>query len=261
MTARYEPKNARHLLHKAIKIIRRDWKQFLYIVFRYAILVFDRLFGFFTCHFRRRKIFLFLGREYKYFYHWYNQTWSNERAVEIPVFYSILLENRNKNVLEVGNVMSHYFTVDHDILDKYDRVHNIIKCDVVEYHPDFKYDLIISISTLEHVGQDEIPLDPAKSLQAIAHLYSLLKPHGRLIFSIPVGYNAALDKAIFSKRLRGIAVQATYAMRRVSRHNYWEETTLEEVRGYRYGHPYKAANAILIVDITKTDTNHGDNKA
>lgn len=256
MTARYESKNARHLLNKTIKVIRKDWKQFLRIFFRYTMLVFDRLFGFFVHHFRRKKIFLFLGREYKYFYHWYNQTWSNERSVEIPIFYSILLENRHKNILEVGNVMSHYFTVDYDILDKYDGVHSVIKCDVVEYHPDFKYDLIISISTLEHVGRDETPFDPAKSLQAIAHLHSLLKPNGRLIFSIPVGYNEVLDSALFSNSLPGIPVHAIHAMHRVSRHNYWEETSLEKVRGYRYGHPYNAANAILIVDITKTDTNH-----
>ncbi len=42
--------------------------------------------------------------------------------------------------------------------------------DIVEFVPQDKYDLIISISTLEHVGWDEQPQKPGKLLQAIDHL-------------------------------------------------------------------------------------------
>ena len=67
------------------------------------------------------KAFSMNGQEYPYFVHPYNRTWANERAVEIPVVRSFLEESQGKRVLEVGNVLSHYGPVTHQVLDKYER--------------------------------------------------------------------------------------------------------------------------------------------
>jgi len=51
-------------------------------------------------------------------------------------------------------VLSHYFAVKHDIVDKYEIAPSVVNEDLVNFKPGKKYDLIVSISTLEHVGWD-----------------------------------------------------------------------------------------------------------
>jgi hypothetical protein len=62
---------------------------------------------------------------------------------------------KERNILEIGNVLSHYFPVNHDIVDKYEKADGVINQDVVHFYSPKKYDLIVSVSTLEHVGWDE----------------------------------------------------------------------------------------------------------
>jgi hypothetical protein len=148
--------------------------------------------------------FIFQGKVYHYFYHPYNCTYRNERAVEIPICWEIVKDARNKGqkILEVGNVLSHYFHVDHDIVDKYEKAIGIINEDVCNFKSSKKYYLIISISTLEHVGFDEEPRDPCKVLRAIENLKSLLAVGGKMVATFPVGYSAAFwpgDYRIFKE--------------------------------------------------------------
>ena len=114
----------------------------------------------------------------------------------MPVFARLVEEDRSGSVLEVGNVLSHYVAVHHDVVDKYERAAGVVNADVLEFAPERRYRLIISISTLEHVGFDERPRDPAKPLRAVERLRSLLEPGGRLVFSVPVGYNPELDRRL-----------------------------------------------------------------
>ena len=66
--------------------------------------------------------FTFRGKRYPYFYHPYNTTWRNMRALEIPItedaIRNAIKNNPLAKILEVGNVLSHYFQVSHQILDK-----------------------------------------------------------------------------------------------------------------------------------------------
>ena len=94
----------------------------------------------------------------------------NERAIEVPIVWKIVSEYSEGRILEVGNVLSHYFSVCHDILDKYEKADGVINQDVVNFWAPNKYELIVSISTLEHVGWDESPRDPNKILRAIENL-------------------------------------------------------------------------------------------
>ena len=64
--------------------------------------------------------------------------------------------------------------------------------DIVDFRTDKRYDLVISISTVEHVGWDEDPNDPSKvlgkgskALDAIAHMAALLAPKGLMVVTFP----------------------------------------------------------------------------
>jgi hypothetical protein len=85
--------------------------------------------------FKASRTFTFQGEVYRYFYHPYNITWRNERAVEVPIVWKIVNKYVGRNVLEVGNVLSHYFPVHHDVLDKYEKAKGVINEDVVEFSP------------------------------------------------------------------------------------------------------------------------------
>ena len=187
--------------------------------------------------------FEFRGKKFNYFCHWSNTTWKNERCVEIPIAYHFLKTHSNGNVLEFGNVLSHYYPVQHDIVDKYERAPGVMNVDVVEFHPDKKYRLIISISTLEHVGWDERPRDPMKILQAIDNLRSLLAPEGIMLITVPMGYNTELDEML---RERKIPSAETYGLKRISRSNNWKEVEWNAIANAKYGAPFPFANGVVI---------------
>ena len=126
----------------------------------------------------------------------YGLTWVTERAVEIPVAQRVLAEFEGGRVLEVGNVMSHYGPVSHEVVDKYERAAGVRNADVLDLPLEPKYDLVLSISTLEHVGRDEEPRDPARAVAALEHLRRMVAPGGLLFATVPVGYNPELDRAL-----------------------------------------------------------------
>src|SRR4051812_10569021 len=57
-----------------------------------------------------RTTFEWDGRQVGYLNHRYNYTWLNERAVETALALEILRAHAGKDILEIGNVMSHYVT-------------------------------------------------------------------------------------------------------------------------------------------------------
>ncbi len=129
-------------------------------------------------NFKSLRTFTFQKDAYNYFYHKYNATWRNERAVEVPIIWRMVKKYHGQKILETGNVLSHYFLVNHDILDKYEKADGVVNQDVIDFQPTKKYDLIISISTLEHVGWDENLREPMKILQAIENLKKSLPQKG-----------------------------------------------------------------------------------
>ena len=145
----------------------------------------------------RPKKFSFQKKEYNYFIHPYNHTWANERAIEVPLIMDKISRLPDKSeILEIGNVLTHYYPIKHDVVDKYENGKNVINEDVVSFNPKKRYDFIFGISTIEHVGWDEIPKDPLKIPAAIRNLRKLLKENGEIVITVPVGYNPHLDKLI-----------------------------------------------------------------
>jgi hypothetical protein len=204
--------------------------------------------------FKSKKCFTFQNESYKYFHHRYNATWKNERTVEIPIAWQIIKKYVNKNVLEVGNVLSNYFPVNHDIIDKYEHAKNVINQDAIDFQTTKRYDLIISISTLEHVGWDENPGDhkilykPDKILRVMANLGKLLTPKGIMVITVPLGYNHDLDELLRSNQVR---FKKRFCLKRISKDNKWSEVAWEDIENIKYNSPFPAANGLLIGIVEK----------
>ena len=185
----------------------------------------------------------FQGKDYKYFYRWYNYTWINERAVEIPIVCKLINEYKDFELLEIGNVLSHYFDLkNHDIVDKYEKAEGVINQDVIDYQPSKKYDIIVSISTLEHVGWDEKPKDPNKIFKAIENLKNCLVAGGKLVVTMPIGENPYLDKFLETGELK---FNENYYLKRISLDNKWIDLGSDFYKA-KYNHPYPAANVIFV---------------
>lgn len=168
----------------------------------------------------RSKTFEFQGRRYPYFIHHYNSTWSNERAVEIAIAKTVIA-TADHPILEVGNVLSHYLAIDHEVIDKYEVAPNVHNLDVVDLQATTGYGLIISISTLEHVGWDEHPRVPDKVGRAIKTLRAALKDGGEIFLTCPLGHNPYLDELICTGLLNPLSQSF---LTRSGRRGNWVET-------------------------------------
>jgi len=195
--------------------------------------------------FRAKKIpsFVFQGKKCDYVYGIKNLTWRNERIIEVPIVWSYIKNADSNKVLEVGNVLHNYYPIKHDVVDKYEKGENIINEDAATFSAHTKYDWIVSISTLEHAGWDwPEEKDSNKIPVAIENLKKQLSSGGEMIITMPLGYNAFLDKLIDNNEL---GLEAHF-MKRISAENEWIEVSYEDVRGSRYNHPFPSANVIFI---------------
>ncbi|MCA1705961.1 MAG: hypothetical protein LC808_22950 [Actinobacteria bacterium] len=147
--------------------------------------------------------FVIGGVEHTELIHLYNRTWRNERAVEIPLALAFLDQHPGR-VLEVGNVLANYRRSEHLVIDKYERSPGVINADVVDYQTPERFEAIVSVSTLEHVGWDEDVRDPRKIVRAIANLRSLLMPYGRMLVTCTLSYNPYLDALIAGNDLDSV---------------------------------------------------------
>jgi SAM-dependent methyltransferase len=191
----------------------------------------------------RDRTFTLGGETYPYLLHNYNLTWSNERAVEVPIVWREIERRPRAKVLEVGNVLSHYHRFDHDVVDKFERAPGVSNLDVVDLWAGGRYDLVVTISTLEHVGWDEEPRDSEKPLRAMDALRRVLAPGGLLVATIPLGYNPGMDR-LLDARAFGWSEQRQ--MMRVSDDNRWVEADWDAVKACRYDDRWPGASALVI---------------
>ena len=193
--------------------------------------------------FRPKESFEFQGKTFEYFWAEKNFVCINERTVEIPIIWEQVKQNRDKRILEIGNVLSQYFPINHDVVDKYEKAKGVINEDVVDFRPSERYDLIVSISTLEHVGWDEKPKEPKKILRAIDNLKKCLAPKGKMRVTMPLGWNTEMDRLLEEDK---IPFTKRYFLKRISRENRWKESTWDEVSGSKFGDPFHCANGLVI---------------
>ena len=176
------------------------------------------------------------GEHYPFARRLYGLTWTTERAVEVPVAQRQVARFREKRILEVGNVLSHHGPVAHDVVDKYESAPGVRNVDVLDLPAEPAYDLIVSVSTLEHVGRDETPRDPGRAIRALEHLRGCLAPGGELFATVPVGYNPDLDAALAA---------GPYELRAMRRP--WREVAPSEAFQCPYDFLVYSASAVIFV--------------
>jgi SAM-dependent methyltransferase len=108
--------------------------------------------------------------------------------------------------------------------------------------PEPRYRLVLSISTLEHVGWDEEPREPEKAAAAVRHLARCLAPGGRLLFTVPLGWNPVFDAALASGALS--LTRLDY----LERHGEleWRQVPWAARTRTEYGRPFPYANGLAI---------------
>jgi SAM-dependent methyltransferase len=211
-----------------------------------------------------RRTFSFNAKRYRYFYDRQGLTHLHERAVEIPIAQDLVAEYGGKKILEIGNVLSKYTDFAHTVVDKYENAPGVINEDVVSFDSVQRFDLIVSVSTLEHVGWDETPRSPGKVLTAVENLRRLLAPGGLLLLTVPIGYNTELDNLLKGGRIefseqwclgRFAKIHRDGVVERILRffraraftvHPDWREVSWDQACTARYGSPFRFANAILV---------------
>lgn len=226
------------LLVRTLMFMGFKWRRFYRKIFADVIIFF-----------RKERYFEFNGKKLKMFYHRHNYTWTNERCVEIPIIMDYYYNIYFKNLLEFGYVLPHYYSVGWDVVDKYEEGGSayIINQDIVDYIPKKKYDLILSISTIEHVGFDTgEKKEKGKIIKAVKHLKDkcLLK-NGRMIFTTCLGYNPEMDDIVF-----GNIWTNKYFLRRTGK-NEWKQIDEEDAKGAKYDYPYEGANVVAVLGVRK----------
>lgn len=194
--------------------------------------------------FKSTETFTFQGKKYQYLFHRYNTTWKNERSVSIPIIWDIVTEyqKEGKSVLELGNVLSYVFPVNHDILDKYERARNIINEDIDDYESSKKYDLIVSVLSLHHVGWDETPRDPCKIIRALANMNNLLSRGGKIVVAFGLGYNSDMDNYLKEGKIR---FDTQHYMKKISSYR-WREASWDEAKDSKYDYSIPTANSLVL---------------
>ncbi len=177
---------------------------------------------------------------------------NSERIIEIPYAMEFLSQGNYKEVLEVGNVLNKRFDVHHKVIDQYEIGKNVLNIDIMNYQEDKKFDAVICISTLEHIGFDEEIREFGKSRAALEKMMTLLKPGGKLLVSVPLGYNPQTDELV--RELQYKNHWQVLALQRISRLNLWETTEISTGIQKKYASKYKNANSIAIMRYTNDET-------
>lgn len=143
--------------------------------------------------------FTYWGKALAYYDHPYNQTAQNERAVELAIA-KAWREDVTGWGLEVGNVTSHYWPPDHEIVDLYEEAPGVRNVDVLSPAVGGPYPWVLSISTLEHVGWDyPAKRRPRTALAALERLRDVVRcPGAPMLLTVPLGHHRPLDRALLN---------------------------------------------------------------
>jgi len=198
-----------------------------------------------------RREFEYSGRRLPYFYHRYNLTWANERALEVSIGRAFLEGGDPGRALEIGNVLSHYGPVRHTVLDKFESAAGVVNEDILTWNPGRTFDRILSISTFEHIGYDDDDRDPTgeRIVNAIQRCRGFLSGGGTLLLTAASGYNPAFDGLVAGNRFRADR------MRCYHRRSWgcWEPCDESRYLATRYNHPYAFGNALVAAEFSSLD--------
>jgi len=194
------------------------------------------------------------GITIKQTYDKYNNTFLNERSIEVPLSKYLIKKYssqfKSPKVLEIGNTLVHYENdnkIDRKVVDRYEKYQNVINEDIEEFESNHKFDLIFSISTLEHVGSDYGELkEEEKFLRVIDKIKNLLNEGGVFIITLPIFYREHVDK--YNSNNNDFTI--TYFLTRDNYRNDWKLSNKDFVFSNKnnlvYNSKYPCANSVYI---------------
>lgn len=179
---------------------------------------------------------------FEYFRHSYNETWTNERYIEVPI--GIYFLNKFKlNCIEIGAVMPYYGYLSKIIIDPYDSFDGCLRINALDYS--YISENVLSISTIEHFKIDERNRTDKDS---IFMLNKIIQEASNYLITWPVGYNLILDNYVEQSDIK------YKILRRINYDNEWEIVNDSKKLNYIYNKPtnniksgFPFANAIVIV--------------
>ncbi len=211
-----------------------------------------------------------------------------ERAVEVPIAFNFLMNRpAGSSILEVGNVLQHYENAlsdllhlrDRRIVDKFESGEGVDCIDIMDVASHEKYQTIISVSTLEHVGQNCAPggefgerkrvTDLEAPLKAAAKIYDLLAIGGRALLTVPFGklidggwyVQFSTDYLDLLTTKYGLPPEAVSlsCLKNVARepgwnnpYQRWHEVEPYELNSVKYDTLWGGARSIAVVEFTKS---------
>ena len=144
--------------------------------------------------------FFFNGKVYPLFTHNMNCGWPPFRMTERSVELSIADDwiNDHDEIIEIGAVTPYYWPGRiKDIVDPTDK-HSLVNLRKCLFEVDVFGKNVLSISTIEHVGQAEYGLEKETCL-AISAIEKLTTQAIDFLITIPVGWNKHLDAYLFDE--------------------------------------------------------------
>lgn len=236
------------------------------------------------------KSFVYKGKNLYYNRIRYNNP--TERGVEVSIAFNFLLTAPNlSKILEVGNVLSFYENILSDhlgirsrrIIDKFENDLGVDQVDLMDLPFAEKYDVIVSVSTVEHIGQGVEPSgaygesistrDLEAPLKAICKIYDLLALNGKALITVPFGklidgewyiqFSQKYLELLFKKYgIPEFAISTTFLKKvGMDTNGYtlnqeWEEVDIRELKQTEYNWPFPCANAVAIIELNKTIENY-----
>jgi SAM-dependent methyltransferase len=193
--------------------------------------------------------------------------WSDERAIEIPWVLSRCAQARR--VLDVGTAFAEPAYVEglRELgaaeLVTVDLAHPADVIADVRSLPfdDGAFDVIVCVSTLEHVGRDiavysvEAPRDDAGDEAALRELHRVLARDGRLLVTVPTGAPEEADWQVQRPPLEWIERFERSGLLVYEDELYvhgddgWRSAALAEVESVRYGGGGPGAGAVLLAEL------------
>jgi hypothetical protein len=180
--------------------------------------------------------------ELSYCHHPYNQSYRNERTIEIPLGAYAL--NRLKELgetVELGAVMGFYQEIDHIMIDLYEVGHDkILNKNYLDCY-DLKGKNLLSISTIEHIGWEEHGRTSYIGENMAAEAFDKAISESPYYFiTTPVGAHPKLDKHIAKSNTFRVI------MKRPMDRNIWVQHHDPNDFMFNYGHHVGSALAICI---------------
>lgn len=200
-----------------------------------------------------KRTFRYRDQTYEYLRHPYNKASQNSRAIEVPIAMGYVRDEAYARILEVGNVLRHYYPdLGHNVIDYQEA--GCINADVMQWTPRKSYDLVVSISTIEHIGFGEFErMGQYTPEEIMTHLRSFLSPGGTLLVTVPIGYNPDIDAALEANSLG----PTFYMCKQSGEGNVWAACDKVQAFDCEYGHWSTATAFIEAAEFPYTRLNLG----